>query len=114
MYGGQTSVPYDCTYLLAWGWWLKVNGEKTKKLRFYATKISRCAVALQIPGGLGSPGYKIDPHNIPNPKHSLLILIGSIWGLLDTSKVRICRVAMMTQRSDQQGDMSLHYYVSTL
>jgi hypothetical protein len=65
MYGGKTPVPYGCTFLLSWGWWLKVNGEKQKKLTFYANKISRWAVAQQILGWLGFPGYQIEPYDIP-------------------------------------------------
>ncbi len=80
MYGGQTLVLYGCTYLLLWGWRLEVNGQNTEKLAFYANKICRWAVAQRIPGRLGSPGYQIDPHGIPNSKHSLLFLIGSILG----------------------------------
>ncbi len=31
MYGGQTLVPYGCTYLLLWGWRLNVNGQNREK-----------------------------------------------------------------------------------
>jgi hypothetical protein len=44
----------------------------TKKLTFYADKISRWDVAQQIPGWLGSPGYQLNPHDIPDTKHCLL------------------------------------------
>ncbi len=78
MYGGQTPVLYGGTYSLSWGWRFMVNREKWKKLTFYTNKISRWAVAQQMPGQLGSPGYQIDPHNIPGTKHCLLLLIWSI------------------------------------
>ncbi len=106
MYSGQVPVLYGCAYLLSWGWRFMVKQLNAKKLTFYANKISRWAVAQQIPGQLGSPGYQIDPHDIPDTKHCLLLLIWLIWrpDLLVTSKVWVRRVAMMTPRSDQQGD----------
>ncbi len=55
-------------------------GKTRKKLAFYANKIYRWAVAQGIPGRLGTPGYQIDPYGIPDSKHSLLFLIGSILG----------------------------------
>jgi hypothetical protein len=68
-------------------------GKTWKKLAFYANKICRWAVAQQIPGRLGSPGYQIDPHGIPDSKHSLLFLIGSILGpFIPCSKVRKLRL----------------------
>ncbi len=78
MYGGQTPVLYGGTYSLSWGQRFMVNGKKTKKITFYTNKISRWAVAQWIPGRLGSPVYRIDPPDISDTKHSLLLLIWSI------------------------------------
>ncbi len=80
IYDGQTPVLYGCSYLLSWGWRFMVKQLNTKKLTFYANKISRWAVAQQIPWRLGSPGYRIDPHDIPDTKHCLFLLIWSVWG----------------------------------
>ncbi len=80
MYGGQMPVSYDCTYLLLCGWRFMVKQLNTKKPNIFANKISRWAVAQRIPGQLGSPGYQIDPHDIPDTKHCLLLLIWLIWG----------------------------------
>jgi hypothetical protein len=39
MHGGQTPVPYGCTYLWSWSWQFMVKQQnKTKKLTFYANK----------------------------------------------------------------------------
>jgi hypothetical protein len=53
-------------------WWSSKTQKKTDILRLH---ISRWSVARQIPGWLGSPGYQIDPHNIPDTMHCLLLLI---------------------------------------
>ncbi len=82
---------------------LAVHGEAAKhekKLTFYANKISRWAVAQQ------SNTWSIRVPRIPNWSpwwyswHKAL----QFGDLLVTSKVWVRRVAMMTLRSDQQGD----------
>ena len=75
MYGGQTTVPYGCPNLLAWGRRLIVNQQDAeKKLVFYGWKSVEMPYLPQPPlGRFSKTGYQFDrlvtPDSIPSGGH---------------------------------------------
>ena len=121
MYGGQKAVPCGCTYLLPWGRRLMVSSKTCKKTKFLCEQISRCTVARRIPGRFWKMGYHIywpSHHEANTVCLTFLrrVIFYYFLDLLRCSMVRQLKVAIVTLRSDQQGEsMRDHpFFMTTL
>ncbi len=59
-------------------------------------------------------GYHFDRHIMPHSKHALLYFRGYFSDLLRCSKVQQLKVAIVTLRSDQQGDIYIYLKLDPL
>jgi hypothetical protein len=89
---------------------LAVHGEaakRKKKLIFYANKSVDGLQLGEYLADFWKMGYHFDCHIMPHSKHALLYFWGSFFRSLRCSMVRQLKVAIVTLRSDQQGDTAL-------
>jgi hypothetical protein len=78
--------------------------KRKKKLNFYANKSVDGLQLGKYLADFEKMGYHFDRHIMPHSKHALLYFWGSFLDLLKCSKVQQLKVAIVTLRSDQQGD----------
>jgi hypothetical protein len=99
-------VPYGCTYLLLWGRRFMVKQQNAKKL-FFCTNKSVDGLQLgEYLADFGKWGTILIVTSCLTLSMPYFTSGGHFSDLLRCSKVRQLKVAIVTLRSDQQGDIA--------
>jgi hypothetical protein len=112
MHSGQSLVPYGCTYLLLWGRRFMVKQQNVKKLTFYANKSVDGLQLSEYLADFGKWGTILIVTSLFTLSMPYFTSEGHFSDLLRCSKVRQLKVAIVTLRSDQQGDILFSIFYS--